>query len=79
MHSTWTATIVPGVTNELQLQNMIYTLGPHIEIMKLEEDHAPKTDGFAFLPSGCFFRLTLPAAIHKKHTDMMLIGTYSGP
>ena len=22
---------------------------------------------------------TIPAAIHKKHTDMMLSGTYSGP
>jgi len=51
MHSNWTARIVPSVTSELEIQKLIYTFGTHIEIKKLEEDNAPKTDGTALLAS----------------------------
>ena len=51
MHSTWTARIIRGTTSELEIQNLIYTFGTHIEIKKLEEDNAPKTDGIKLLAS----------------------------
>ena len=49
MHSTWTARIVLGATSELEMKNLIYTSGTHIQIKHLEDDNTPKTDGTALL------------------------------